>query len=89
VPTMTISLVLLLAAFCLLFAINSSIHSYLVVRYAEGDKVAMNVGFYYMANALGRLTGRGSAAGAAAAAAAGTAAVTCCTGSQIVTVGHC
>lgn len=26
-------------------------------RYAEGDKVAMNVGFYYMANALGRLTG--------------------------------
>jgi hypothetical protein len=26
-------------------------------RYSEGDKVAMNVGFYYMANAMGRLTG--------------------------------
>jgi hypothetical protein len=45
----------LLPAVCRL--LNSSIHSYLVVRYAEGDKVAMNVGFYYMANALGRLTG--------------------------------
>ena len=28
-------------------------------RYADGDKVALNVGFYYMANALGRLTGVG------------------------------
>lgn len=46
-----------LGAFCLLFAINSSIHSYLIVRYADGDKVAMNIGFYYCANALGRLTG--------------------------------
>jgi hypothetical protein len=54
---MTTAMVLVLAAFCALFAINSSIHSYLVVRYAEGDKVAMNVGFYYMANAAGRLTG--------------------------------
>ncbi len=27
-------------------------------RYADGDKVALNIGFYYMANALGRLTGR-------------------------------
>jgi hypothetical protein len=55
---MTAAMVLVLAAFCALFAVNSSIHSYLVVRYAEGDKVAMNVGFYYMANACGRLTGR-------------------------------
>ncbi|GFR40340.1 hypothetical protein Agub_g882, partial [Astrephomene gubernaculifera] len=46
-----------LGAFCLVFAVNSSIHSYLIVRYAQGDKVAMNVGFYYCANALGRLTG--------------------------------
>ncbi|PNH11053.1 hypothetical protein TSOC_002123 [Tetrabaena socialis] len=46
-----------LGAFCLVFAVNSSIHSYLIVRYAEGDKVAMNVGFYYCANAMGRLTG--------------------------------
>lgn len=47
-----------LAAFCLVFAVNSSIHSYLIVRYAQGDKVAMNVGFYYCANAMGRLTGK-------------------------------
>ncbi|EKX49171.1 hypothetical protein GUITHDRAFT_44341, partial [Guillardia theta CCMP2712] len=43
--------------FALIFAINSSIHSYLVVRYAEGDKVATSVGFYYMSNAAGRLMG--------------------------------
>jgi predicted MFS family arabinose efflux permease len=46
-----------LAAFGLLFAINSALHSYLVLAYAEQDKVAMNVGFYYMANAGGRLAG--------------------------------
>eukprot|EP00878_Enallax_costatus_P015890 GHUV01016656.1.p1 GENE.GHUV01016656.1~~GHUV01016656.1.p1 ORF type:complete len:571 (+),score=121.87 GHUV01016656.1:190-1902(+) len=43
--------------YCVLFAVNSSVHSFLIVKYADGDKVAMNVGFYYMANALGRLTG--------------------------------
>ena len=46
-----------IAFFAILFAINSSIHSYLVVRYAEGNKVAQSVGFYYMANAGGRLMG--------------------------------
>ncbi|GIL57757.1 hypothetical protein Vafri_12905 [Volvox africanus] len=54
---MTGVLVAGLGAFCLVFAVNSSIHSYLIVRYAQGDKVAMNVGFYYCANAMGRLTG--------------------------------
>jgi hypothetical protein len=44
-------------SFAILFAINSAVHSYLVVKYAEGNKVAINVGFYYMANACGRLTG--------------------------------
>lgn len=39
------------------FAINSSIHSYLILAYSDHDKVAMNVGFYYMANAGGRLAG--------------------------------
>ena len=39
------------------FAMNSAVHSYLILAYAEGDKVAMNVGFYYMANAGGRLVG--------------------------------
>lgn len=43
--------------FGLIFAVNSSIHSYLVVAYSPNDKVAMTVGFYYMANACGRLFG--------------------------------
>ena len=43
--------------FAYLFAVNSAIHSYLVVKYADGNKVAINVGFYYMANAFGRLIG--------------------------------
>jgi hypothetical protein len=51
------ALVLGLAAFGVLFAVNSSLHSYLIVAYADSEKVAMNVGFYYMANAAGRLTG--------------------------------
>ncbi|UTI63001.1 organoarsenical effux MFS transporter ArsJ [Paraconexibacter antarcticus] len=46
-----------LIAFGLVFALNSAVHSYLILAYADGDKVAMNVGFYYMANAGGRLTG--------------------------------
>jgi hypothetical protein len=46
-----------LAAFCVVFAINSSIHSYLIVRYAGGDKVASTVGFYYMSNSIGRFVG--------------------------------
>jgi MFS family permease len=46
-----------LLAFGVVFALNSAVHSYLILAYAEGDKVAMNVGFYYMANAGGRLVG--------------------------------
>ena len=46
-----------LIAFGVVFALNSAVHSFLILRYAEGDKVAMNVGFYYMANACGRLLG--------------------------------
>jgi predicted MFS family arabinose efflux permease len=41
----------------MLFAINSSLHSYLIVSYANSDGVSLDVGFYYMANALGRLLG--------------------------------
>lgn len=55
--TMTILLVAIVLSFGVIFAINSSIHSYLVVKYARGDKVAVDVGFYYMSNALGRLFG--------------------------------
>jgi len=43
--------------FGIVFAINSAVHSYLILAYADRDKVAMNVGFYYMANAAGRLVG--------------------------------
>ncbi len=46
-----------LGVFGAVFALNSSVHSYLILAYSEGDKVAMNVGFYYMANAAGRLAG--------------------------------
>ncbi len=46
-----------LLLFCAVFAVNSSVHSYLILAYAEGDKVALRVGFYYMANACGRLLG--------------------------------
>ena len=46
-----------LAVFGAVFAINSAVHSYLILAYASGDKVALNVGFYYMANAGGRLLG--------------------------------
>ena len=39
------------------FAINSSIHSFLIVAFSKRDSVSADVGFYYMANAAGRLTG--------------------------------
>jgi hypothetical protein len=46
-----------LAIFAVIFAINSAVHSYLVLAYTDEDSVALNVGFYYMANACGRLLG--------------------------------
>jgi MFS transporter, APGE family, 1-arseno-3-phosphoglycerate exporter len=39
------------------FAINSSLHSYLIISLADSDGVSLDVGFYYMANAMGRLIG--------------------------------
>ena len=53
----TIVLIAGLIAFGGIFALNSALHSFLILHYADGDKVAMNVGFYYMANAGGRLAG--------------------------------
>ncbi len=50
-------LIIGLALYAFVFAINSAIHSYLILSYSDHDKVAMNVGFYYMSNAAGRLTG--------------------------------
>ncbi len=52
-----ITVVLGLAVFGLIFAVNSSVHSYLILAYTEADQAALNVGFYYMANAAGRLVG--------------------------------
>lgn len=46
-----------LILFGIVFAINSALHSYLILAYSDHDRVAMNVGFYYMANAGGRLVG--------------------------------
>lgn len=46
-----------LAMFGLAFAVNSSVHSYLVLAYAGSEKAAEDVGFYYAANAAGRFMG--------------------------------
>tara|TARA_R100001377_G_scaffold46756_1_gene26909 strand:- start:3380 stop:4639 length:1260 start_codon:yes stop_codon:yes gene_type:complete len=51
------SLIIGLLIFGAVFAINSSLHSYLIVSYASSDGVSLDVGFYYMANAMGRLIG--------------------------------
>jgi predicted MFS family arabinose efflux permease len=57
--TLALSSVLIigLIIFGVLFAFNSSVHSYLIVHYAKSDGVSLDVGFYYMANAMGRLLG--------------------------------
>jgi predicted MFS family arabinose efflux permease len=46
-----------LAVFGAAFAVNSSVHSYLILAYAGSEKAAEDVGFYYAANALGRFFG--------------------------------
>lgn len=51
------ALVVGLMLFGAVFAVNSSLHSYLIVSYAGRDGVSLDVGFYYMANAMGRLIG--------------------------------
>ncbi|MDJ0859097.1 MAG: organoarsenical effux MFS transporter ArsJ [Dinoroseobacter sp.] len=57
VPWLTTVLVLGLFAFGGVFAINSSLHSYLILAFTRSDRVTMDVGFYYMSNAAGRLLG--------------------------------
>jgi hypothetical protein len=46
-----------LLLFALLFAVNSALHSFLIVRFARADGASLDIGFYYMANAGGRLAG--------------------------------
>ncbi len=50
-------LIIGLSIFGILFAINSSVHSFLILAYSKSEGVSLDVGFYYMANALGRLIG--------------------------------
>ncbi len=52
-----IALIAGLAVFGIVFAVNSAVHSYLILALSENEGVTMNVGFYYGANATGRLLG--------------------------------
>ncbi len=54
---LTLTLVAGLLLFGFVFAINSAVHSYLILAFSDADRVTMDVGFYYMANAAGRLVG--------------------------------
>ena len=56
-PWLTSTLVLGLLAFGAIFAVNSALHSYLILAFTKAERVTMDVGFYYMANAAGRLAG--------------------------------
>ncbi|MGA1034109.1 MAG: organoarsenical effux MFS transporter ArsJ [Ilumatobacteraceae bacterium] len=53
----TVAVVAGLIVFGVVFAMNSSLHSFLILAYADDDGVSMDVGFYYSANAVGRLVG--------------------------------
>ncbi len=53
----TTVLVFGLACFAVVFAMNSALHSFLITSYANSDGVSLDVGFYYTANAIGRLLG--------------------------------
>ena len=54
---LTATLILGLLVFGAIFAVNSALHSYLILAFSKGERVTMDVGFYYMANAAGRLLG--------------------------------
>lgn len=56
-PWLTATLLFGLLAFGFVFAVNSSVHSYLILAYGEATRITRDVGFYYMANAAGRLIG--------------------------------
>ncbi|WP_348646205.1 organoarsenical effux MFS transporter ArsJ [Aliiroseovarius sp. F20344] len=56
-PWLTPVLVAGLMIFGFVFAVNSSLHSYLILAFTKAERVTMDVGFYYMSNAAGRLIG--------------------------------
>ncbi len=55
--TLTIIIVMGLLVFGGIFAVNSALHSFLILNFTDKNRVTMDVGFYYMANAAGRLVG--------------------------------
>lgn len=55
--SLTVALFAGLLVFGAVFAVNSALHSYMILALSSGDRVTMDVGFYYMANATGRLLG--------------------------------
>ncbi|MCP4818225.1 MAG: organoarsenical effux MFS transporter ArsJ [Shimia sp.] len=55
--TLTALLIIGLLVFGFIFAVNSSVHSYLILAFTSDERVTMDVGFYYMSNAAGRLLG--------------------------------
>lgn len=57
VPGLAPVVVVGLLAFGLVFALNSALHSYLILAFTNAERVTMDIGFYYMANAAGRLIG--------------------------------
>lgn len=56
-PWLILVMVAGLLVFGAVFAINSSLHSYLILAFTRSERVTMDVGFYYMSNAAGRLVG--------------------------------
>lgn len=54
---LTVTIVGGLLLFGIVFALNSSLHSYLILAFTKSSRVTMDVGFYYMSNAAGRLVG--------------------------------
>ncbi len=56
-PWLTATLIVGLLIFGAVFAVNSALHSYLILAFTKAERVTMDVGFYYMANAAGRLLG--------------------------------
>lgn len=56
-PLLTLTLSLGLLVFGGIFAVNSALHSYLILSFSDASRVTMDVGFYYMSNAAGRLLG--------------------------------
>ncbi len=56
-PGLTLIVVLGLMLFGAIFALNSALHSYLILAFSKDERITLDVGFYYMSNAAGRLLG--------------------------------